>query len=190
MNSPRTERWQTLLIHPVDLLRLLRFATDDAPISTPELPPDTVARDGGFDNERGCFVVVLESAFFAPSLVHDDGVSVAGAWDEMLLSLGNGEAMPPEPLPPPPDPSPHVHWEAWLFSPADLLELLRRLATGRPVPIDPIPPDAHVVDAFYNPERRKCTLVLESALFARTQMRRVGEVAQLRVPEHDAGWAE
>ncbi|MFM7322520.1 MAG: hypothetical protein ACKO5K_13490 [Armatimonadota bacterium] len=189
MSTARTERWQTLLIHPVDLLKLLRFAADGEPVAVPELPPDTVARDGGFDTERGCFVVVLESAFFEPTRVEDDGQSVAGDWEELLLSLGDGEAIAPAPLPPPPDPGPQAQWEGWLFSPADLLELLRRLSTGEPVGLDPIPPDAHVVDAFYNPERNRCTLVLGSALFSRTLARRIGEVTHLKLPEHDAGLA-
>ncbi len=190
MSSTRTERWQTLLIHPTDLLRLIRYALDGEPVATPELPPDTVAREGGFDTERGCFVVVLESAFFEPSVVEDDGNSVAGDWDELLLTLGSDDAVAPAPLPAPPDPGLQVQWEAWLFSPADILELLRRLATGDTVAITPIPPDARPVDAFFNPERQRCTLVLESALFGRTFARRVGEVTHLKLPEHDAGLVE
>lgn len=183
-DNVREERWQTLLVSPDNLLRLLRFAADGAPVQAPTLPPDTFVRDAGFDTERGCYVVVLESAFFLPVRVEEeeDGGVLRGDWEELLLSLG-GDTPPAPPLEPLPEPSGPVPWEAYLLAPEDILTLLRLLADGHRVASAAVPPDARPVDAFFNPERRLFALVLESALFAPARPRRVGGVLHLPLPE-------
>jgi hypothetical protein len=185
--EPRRERWQTLLIAPADLLELLRLAGDPSAAQVPQLPPDAVVRDGGFDAERGCFVVVLESAFFEEATVAEQEGSMVGNWEEVMLRLGDRA---PEPIPSRPEIRVPVPWEAWNIAPSLVPELLGRLAEGgcrlESIP----PPDAQVVEAYYDPERRCFAIVLESALFSPAHPRKVGSVLHLALPERTVGFAE
>lgn len=178
--GPRQERWQTLLVSPFDLLTLLRFAADGGPVQAPTLPPDTRVHDAGFDADRGCYVVVLESAFFLPATVSEEDGVLQGDWEELQLQLGDVTEPPLAPLPEPAGPVP---WEAYLLAPGDILTLLRLLGDGHRVASAAVPPDARPVDAFFNPERGLFALVLESALFAPARPRRVGGVLHLPLPE-------
>ena len=180
--TPRYERWQTLLIAPGDLLRLLRHAATGASLHLPELPPDVALADAGFDTRQGCFLLVLESAFFPEVPVQErDGV-LSGPWEETTLSFEDNPT--PTPLTPvtPPAGVP-VPWEAYLLDPDEVLALLRALAGSDRVDAVSIPPDARAVDAFYNPERRAFILVLESDLFAPARPHQVGAVTHLTLPE-------
>jgi len=176
----RSERWQTLLISPSDLLELLRMAGEGVAAKVPEFPPDAAVRDGGFDTERGCFVVVMESAFFEPATVTEHDGAVVGDWEEVLLQLGDN---PPVPLDKSPEPQIPVPWEAWQVRPAIVPQLLLLLSAGCPVIGSAPPPDARVVDAYYDPDRATFTLVVESALFSPARPRWVGGVLHLPLPE-------
>jgi len=178
--DPRRERWQTLLISPGDLLELLRMVGDGISARVPDLPPDAVVRDGGFDAVRGCFVVVLESAFFEEATVTIHDGTVVGDWEEVLLRLGD---RPVEPLSPCPEPALPVPWESWHVAPALVPALLKRLAEGDPCPEAAPPPDARVVDAYYDPDREAFAMVVESALFTFARPLRVGQVRHLTLPQ-------
>ena len=178
---PRRERWQTLLIAPADLLRLLRHAAAGTRLKVPLLPPDTRVHDASFDPERLGYLLILESAFFeAVEVSERDGV-LSGAWDEQILRFENDETL--DPLAAPPAPGEAVPWEAFLFAPEEVLALLRLLSSGTRIDTAAVPPDARAVDAFFNPERGFFVLVLESALFLPARPRQVGGVTHLALPE-------
>lgn len=63
-------------------------------------------------------------------------------------------------------------WMLFRIRPGDLLTLLQLM--GRQdvdLKAEPLPPDVHVADAFYDPEQDQCTLVLESAFYSPVQAR-------------------
>ncbi len=76
-----------------------------------------------------------------------------------------------------------VPWESWHIAPSLVPLLLKRLADGVRCPEATPPPDARVVDAFYDPDREAFAMVVESALFAFARPHRVGQVRHLTLPQ-------
>ena len=208
--GPGSRRWLLFLIRPGDLLRLFHLlARDDRPeMYASHFPPDTRIVEAFFDAERGCFALMIASAFFEPVTVTraDDG-RLSASWNQLFFDLNevedaadvpadlwaeaSGGSPDEEPFAPPDEiilggDASEKRWCAFFVKPAQILWLLNVLASRRPYHAQrAFPPDARLVFGTWDAQREAFGLVLSSEDFdpIGVETTEGGDTLSLTVPE-------
>jgi hypothetical protein len=183
-------RWQALMVRPESVIALIRSSDGVFHSEIPTFPPDVHLLEAGWDERRGCFVLVLESEFFEECTAMSNALGrIDGTWPEYILDIAEqpvGEAadsVPLEPLPDIGDPQQPVPWEAYVFAAEDLVRLVMR-PRGYKVETDiMLPPDARIVWGFHEHERNVFGLVLSSSFHKKVQPQRINGETTIPIAE-------
>jgi len=156
----------------------------------PTFPPDVHLVEAGWDDRRGCFVLVLESEFFEECTAMSNALGrIDGTWPEYILDIAEqplgdvADTVPLEPLPDIGDPQQPVPWEAYVFETQDLVRLVMRPRGYKVETNIVLPPDARIVWCFHADERNVFGLVLSSSFHKMVQPQRINGETTIPIAE-------
>lgn len=183
-------RWQALMVRPESVMALIRSSDGVFHSEIPTFPPDVNLVEAGWDDRRGCFVLVLESEFFEECTAMSNALGrIDGTWPEFILDIAEqpvgdvADTVPLEPLPDIGDPQQPVPWEAYVFETQDLVRLVMRPRGYRVETNITLPPDARIVWCFHADDRNVFGLVLSSSFHKMVQPQRINGETTIPIAE-------
>ena len=183
-------RWQALMVRPESVVALIRSSDGVFHSEIPTFPPDVSLVEAGWDERRGCFMLVLESEFFEECTAMSNVQGrIDGTWPEYILDIaeqpvdGDVDTVPLEPLPDIGDPQQPVPWEAYVFATEDLVRLVLRPRGSRVETDIVLPPDARIVWGFHEHARNVFGLVLSSSFHKMVQPQRINGETTIPIAE-------
>jgi hypothetical protein len=173
-------RWQALMVRPESVMALIRSSDGVFHSEIPTFPPDVHLVEAGWDDRRGCFVLVLESEFFEECTAMSNAIGrIDGTWPEYILDIAEqplgdvADTVPLEPLPDIGDPQQPVPWEAYVFETQDLVRLVMRPRGYKVETNIVLPPD----------DRNVFGLVLTSSFHKMVQPQRINGETTIPIAE-------
>jgi hypothetical protein len=205
-NETFEKRWLMFLLHPTDLLDLLRAISNPiGRFAAGALPPDVRIEDVFYDEGENFLGMMLESEFFEPVQVRMLGNMMSASWPRAIFSLneapekpGSDDELWSEPIADPeslefPPPRPFIEelqdaaqrdfrLRALTFSAENLLLILRTKAS-RQLPIFPVyPPDTRVLGSVAQEQLGSWVLFLEHPDFEPCKVGQENDLVYVEIP--------